>query len=62
MATKEELRAKLDELNAEQPPADAKKEENEEAGVLNTEDDEQPGRTAPSTTATAAENPRPLKA
>jgi len=42
--------------------ADAKKEENEEAGVLNTEDDEQPGRTAPSTTATAAENPRPLKA
>jgi hypothetical protein len=31
MATKEELRAKLDELGVEQPPSDAKKEELEEA-------------------------------
>lgn len=36
MATKEELRAKLDELHVEQPPADAKKEELEEV-VANAE-------------------------
>ena len=42
--------------------ADAKNEENEEAGVLNTDEDEQPGRTAPKTTASAAEKPRPLNA